>query len=203
MEAANAVFRCHLESLLLLGSGESPWRHLPPVISPLLSPLGWLTHCSHHFFTASLALTTSTSTILIPLTHTLCVSLYQQLLEITSCLPPRRRRGLHWLQLGSESNTSGCVSRWGIAQTMRTEENPSWSSDGQLDRSRSRNHLSRFLHLEMMKQFYLTWLPPIEAPVKGGQGWKGEELAGWGDVLLPSSSPPLSAHLSGNGWRPD
>lgn len=79
-------------------SQESPWCHFPPVISPLLSPLGWLTHCSHHFFTASLLLTTSTSTILIPLTHTLCVSLYQQLLEITSCLPPRHC-GLHSLRL--------------------------------------------------------------------------------------------------------
>ena len=52
--------------------------------------MGWLTRCSRHYFTAPLLLTTSTSTILIPLTQTLCVSLYQQLLEITSCLPPHR-----------------------------------------------------------------------------------------------------------------
>lgn len=93
----------------------SPRRNPPcaifPVISPLLSLMGWLTRCSCHYFTAPLLLTTSTSTILIPLTQTLCVSLYQQLLEITSCLPPHRcvLQSL-WLWLASACS--------GLSQTL-------------------------------------------------------------------------------------
>lgn len=95
--AASSPLSLHtVEWELLMLCSDAIWSHFfsphpraifPPVISPLLSPLGWLTHCSHHFFSASPVLTSSTSTILIPLTHTPCVSLYQQLLEITSLLP--------------------------------------------------------------------------------------------------------------------
>lgn len=87
--AANAMFRCHL-SRFSPSPPSNPPRAIFPVISPLLSLLGWLTRCSSHYFAAPLLLRSSTSTILIPLTHTPCVSLYQQLLEITSCLPPCR-----------------------------------------------------------------------------------------------------------------